>query len=241
MPGEAANALTATYRRQAALIAEAAAARIARGARRAGLDDVDLWWTSVEETLTDQVLEVAEGLATLTRRYLRGHAAAEGVDVEPAEVPVNVRRIAEALRITGPVAFKTHIRGGGTPETARATMSRTLAGAVKRLVLDAGRDTTMQTYRTNRSIQGWRRVTSAGACAFCQMLRSRGATYSKRSARFRSHDNCACSAEMVYRREAEPDDVKALQQRWDDVTGSRIGPDAVREWQRNLRAEQKNT
>lgn len=52
------------------------------------------------------------------------------------------------------------------------------------------------------------------------MLESRGAVYRReRSARFEAHDGCSCTAEPVWRKEADPPEVVALREDWQRVTG----------------------
>lgn len=83
------------------------------------------------------------------------------------------------------------------------------------------------------SVKGFRRVASGGACAFCQMLASRGGVYSKRGANFEAHDGCTCSAEPIFHAdEQEPPDVIALRELWDRSTRGLSGKDALNAFRR---------
>lgn len=71
-----------------------------------------------------------------------------------------------------------------------------LAGSMQRAVLDASRDTVKRNVGREPGAR-WTRYASATACEFCRMLVTRGAAYSARSVKFRSHDHCKCMAVAV--------------------------------------------
>lgn len=119
-----------------------------------------------------------------------------------------------------------------TPAAAVAAV----AASTNRLVANAGRQVVLTNVK--RSGTSWVRVPGPGACAFCLMLASRGATYGagtplvtearkyhrtdgergrKEGEKF--HDNCNCTVKEVFRNEKEPDFVKTLQEIWNQ-TGS---------------------
>lgn len=76
-----------------------------------------------------------------------------------------------------------------TPET----FPKLISHGVQTRIANFARDTiTESTFRDPKAL-GWMRIGSPN-CGFCAMLISRGAVYSKRSARFASHDNCDCQA-----------------------------------------------
>jgi len=83
-------------------------------------------------------------------------------------------------------------------------------------------------------VAGFRRVTSGSPCAFCSMLASRGAVYSRRGADFQAHDGCSCSPEPVWEHEQEPPEVVELQRQWREVTAGKSGKDALRAWRRHV-------
>lgn len=84
-------------------------------------------------------------------------------------------------------------------------------GAVAKLVLDVGRLTVVDTARQDRKALAWARIPEDGACAFCALLSTRGATYfdagtAGRDAnarfvgkgQFKYHDHCRCIAEPIF-------------------------------------------
>lgn len=71
-----------------------------------------------------------------------------------------------------------------------------LAASTSRHVKSASRDLVTDTARLNRA--GWaRQLTGAESCAFCAMLVSRGAVYSRKTANFQTHNHCDCTATLV--------------------------------------------
>ena len=71
-----------------------------------------------------------------------------------------------------------------------------LAASSSRHVKSASRDLVTDTARLNRA--GWaRQLSGAESCAFCAMLVSRGAVYSRESVDFRTHNHCDCTATLV--------------------------------------------
>lgn len=102
-----------------------------------------------------------------------------------------------------------------------------LAASSERLVLDAGRDTIIANVERDRKAQAWARVPEPGACSFCLMLATRGATYrSERSAGFRSHDNCRCHVEPVFTAYEPSAAIRQAQALWATSTRGKSGNDA---------------
>ena len=228
MPSPRAQQATALHRRDLQLLATAISRRVNRIAMAADPADIDRWWARAEPEVVRVVSQGHDVAAALARRYLAGHAAMEGVQVAPAAVTANQAEIATSLHVTGPVAFKTNIRISEDPGVARRVMGQALSGSAQRLTLNGDRATTMRTFRESDEIAGWRRV--GGGCAFCSMLISRGAVYSKRTVEFQAHDHCKCSAEPLYEREPEPESVRVLQEAWGEATRGTSGAESLKAW-----------
>lgn len=81
-----------------------------------------------------------------------------------------------------------------------------LEGGMQRRVINFGRFTVMQSSLADPRADGWQRLGQGKNCAFCDMLISRGAVYSERSADFGSHDHCNCVAVPAFA--GEPREVK---------------------------------
>lgn len=139
--------------------------------------------------------------AGLASQYIRAFRKASGV---PGEVkiiladPFNVDQFQTSLRVTSVVAAKKSAGLGILEEFAMADAFTQASGAMARLVLDAGRNTTMNTIKHDRRAIGWERIGGGATCSFCEMLISRGPVYGEAGAFFASHDHCGCSAAPVY-------------------------------------------
>lgn len=123
-----------------------------------------------------------------------------------------------SLVVTGPASIKANIsRGLALPEamqTAQVATSR----AAMRHVMDGGRQTIMETVRSDRQAKGWARATSGRACSFCAMIASRGPVFTEDTAHFEAHDGCSCTAEPVYRDDAAwPAGSVKYQAQWDQA------------------------
>jgi hypothetical protein len=238
MPSTQASRRTALHRRQLDVIARLVGRQVRSVAAAARVDDIDTWWDRNNGRLTAIVLRGFSLSATLSGRYMRHHAAIEGRTVHPILAEIDRDQIETSLRVTGPVAFKTHMRVDGNEAMSLHTMEQTLAGSAERLTLLGDRKTVEDTVAASDVLVGYRRQTRAGACGFCLMLASRGAVYKDRrssitvvgaNGRTRGsreigesyHDNCRCSAEPLYEHEDEPASVLALQDRWHEVAAGK--------------------
>lgn len=249
MPSARATALTQRHRAELGRVAAIATRQAATVVRGADPVDIDDWWdTSAAAALLRIVTLGFSTTVTLALRWLRQHAALEGVSLDPVRAVPNREQMATSLRVTGPVAFKTNLRSTGNVNVALQVMQARLAGSVQRLTLSGDRETTQNTIDTSRAIVGYRRVLQGDACAWCAMLASRGAVYKEASATQvvgRSgltrgsreigssyHDHCHCTSEPLYVGEPEPDDVVALRDQWEETTAGLSGKDALNAFRR---------
>ncbi|WP_432159069.1 hypothetical protein [Streptomyces sp. bgisy153] len=214
-------------------LAELIGRRLRVTALRADTDNIDGWWNSIAPRVQQEIITGQSALSRLARDYLRAHAmAAEGIALEPVVVDPDLEQIATSLRVTGPVAFKTHMAESGSAEASVRAMATQMQGSGVRLAMAGPRETTMRTFRERRAVEGWRRAGQGKTCAFCLMLIGRGAVYSRESVRFRSHDHCHCIPVLAYRREPEPPSVRRLQEQWNTATAGTSGDGAVAAWRR---------
>jgi len=228
VPSPAATAITQAHRRALAVATRLVTGQIQTATRRADLDDIDSWWQREAPSIERAVRRGFESSAALGARYMRLHAAEEGVTVVPVRADPDQQQIATSLHVTGPVAFKTHMRASGNDLASLRTMTSRITASAQRLTLAGDRHTIMDTIRSSRGrIAGYRRVTSGGACAFCLMLASRGGVYSRRGVDFQAHDSCGCSPEPLYEQEPDPPSVRALRARWDEATDGLSGTAAL--------------
>ncbi|MFE6282441.1 hypothetical protein [Streptomyces sp. NPDC057877] len=231
MPSPQAQALTRQFQQQVLNVAELIARRLRITALRADVANIDDWWERISPQVQREILTGHTALARLARGYLAQHAALEGVALAPVIIEPDPEQVATALRVSGPVAFKTQMAISGSEAAATRVMASQLQGAATRLVLEGDRQTTMRTFTERGEVEGWRRVAGRSSpCPFCLMLIGRGAVYSKQSARFQSHDRCSCKPELLYRHEPEPPEIRRLQEQWYTATAGHSGKAAVDAW-----------
>lgn len=231
MASPQAQTLTRHFQSQVLKVAELIARRLRVTAMRADTTDIDGWWDTISGQVQAEILTGQTALAKLARGYLTQHAALEGVNLAPILMDPDPEQIATALRVVGPVAFKTQMAISGSEAAATRVMASQLQGAATRLVLQGSRQTTMQTFSGRSQVAGWRRVAGRSSpCAFCLMLIGRGAVYSRESADFRAHDRCACTPELLYQHQPEPPHVRQLQEQWQQATGGQSGTAALNAW-----------
>ena len=196
-----ATVLTERYRAQQIALRAQTMREVARLWPALNLTELARTYPALVTALSSVVDRDRARAADLAGVYLQRSKVAAGVRF-PLEVllagPADPTQVETALRVTSAVAVKKATGRGVALEVAGRLALVQTAGAVSRLVLDAGRETVLETVRREPRA-GWQRVTSGRSCDFCQMLAGRGAVYSEDSSSFQSHDSCGCSAEPVFR------------------------------------------
>lgn len=170
--------------------------------------------------------------SALAANYIRTFRVLElGVDTRPivpviAE-PAPVEAVTTSMLVTGPAALRANLAKKVPLERAMSTAAARSARSAMRHVLAGGRETIDQTVANDSRALGWARATSAKACHFCAMLASRGPVYSEATVGFHAHDGCSCSAEPVYRRDADwPAGSRRYRDLWNEATTGQSGADA---------------
>lgn len=244
MPSPESQRLTALHRRRLRQLAERVERSMALRTAVPQPADVDAWWTSRSSELVEQVRAAWTVSSGLGDRYLRQHAALNGVSLDPVGVQWDPQRAETSLRVAGPVAFKTHMRETGDVDGSWRTMRVTIGGAATRLALSGERDMVIDSIFRRPQVVGYRRVTDGSPCAFCAMLASRGAVYLSRERAEQVvgrggfargtraigesyHDSCNCTTEPLYDTEEEPPEVDELFTQW------REGGSTVRSFRRH--------
>jgi hypothetical protein len=162
----------------------------------------------------------------LAERYFQQYRSVEiGGPVQRIVRPsIDIVAARSSLMVTGPVAFDRSMRRG---ESFTRSMNVARAGAAAtagRIVLNGGRDLTVNAVSGDRRALGWARVTSGNPCAFCALLAGRGPVYGQ-GADFQAHDNCSCTAEPVYSRDAAwPDGSRRFAQIYEEHAQGQSDP-----------------
>jgi hypothetical protein len=138
--------------------------------------------------------------ARLAASYLAAHRSLEiGEPFTPlVSESAPERQVTTALLVTGVYHLLSNLGRGLAVERASRLAQAASTGAAMRIALNGGRDTLLDTIRSDPRARGYERVTSGNACDFCSMLADRGAVYGEASAEFEAHDHCSCSAQPVY-------------------------------------------
>ena len=171
-------------------------------------------------------------------RFRTAEGAAQPFLVPPAQ-PLPAEQVATSLEVTGRAGYLRAVGAGQTPAMASAQALSATAGAVTRLVLDADRSVIVSASLADPEADGWARVTSGRACAFCAMLASRGPVYvSEESGGFEAHDHCGCTVEPVMDRGAYEwaPSSQRYSDLWAESTSGLSGADARRAFRRAVDA-----
>jgi hypothetical protein len=168
----------------------------------------------------------AANYCTAHRRIELGRSAAA---FTPRLVPAAIGAVPTSLLIEGPARIRSGLARGRPLELLARTARAETAAAAARHVNGAGRNTIIRAVADDRQALGWARATSGNCCSFCAMLASRGPIYkAERTAEFEPHNRCGCTAEIVYREDADwPPGSRRFQELWQETTRGRNGQDAV--------------
>jgi hypothetical protein len=141
----------------------------------------------------------------------------------------------ELERVTdsqGPGHFFQMLPSVPEPGQASQLADSSLQSSGARLALKGGRQTMVQAVHSDPLAEGWERTISGTACSFCSMLASRGAVYkSEKSADFRAHDHCSCTALPVFQGQSQSKQSQDLAKQWREVTSGKSGANARKAWQ----------
>lgn len=137
----------------------------------------------------------ATSIAT-TGAYLRAFRLLEAKGAAPFTLPtapaLDHGAAATSLLVTGPYALMSKVGAGMPLERA---VSQAFAGSTSsagRLALNGGRELTLGAIKADPRATSYQRITSPGACAFCEEIASVS------DGDFQCHDGCNCQAEPVY-------------------------------------------
>lgn len=158
--------------------------------------------------------------AALAAAYYDTFRRAERVPGRPTPKVATLEppKVAASLYVTGQVMTGKALAAGQSPQAAMRTALTRTSMAVVRHVLAGERDTLVESSREDPQADGWQRVTSGRACAFCAMLASRGVVYSEDTAGFEAHDGCGCGAEVAYRGSDLPPASARYRELWEQHT-----------------------
>lgn len=142
--------------------------------------------------------------ATLARAYYRSFRITEqvsGVFVQTPVVGFNSTRTVSGLR--NALLYASRLADlGYSPAEAAGKAGLRMARWVEQESQAGGRDQIIGSSREDPQAVGWYRISDGDPCAFCALMVSRGVVYrSERSALFRSHPSCGCTAAPAFNRD----------------------------------------
>lgn len=182
-------------------------------------------WMAANERLVAQMRAASEEQAL---RYLVALKDAEvgSRDVAWQTRPMDVQKVRTSLTVTGPAVIRGLSARGVPVGQAFETATVAVAGSVSRHVLNGGRGGIMESARRDPAVRGWQRVGSGKPCAFCSMLISRGPVYrNEGTSSFEAHDHCGCTAEPIYRADAEwTPQAEQMRDLWQEATQGEDDP-----------------
>lgn len=193
-------------------------------------------WLRVVVPLTQAQRDASAALADRYYREFRNREAPGAPPFTPLRPdPLDVDALTGAMVVNGPATLKRALGRGLSIDAASALARTETARAAAYYTLDGGRNLISRSVAADRTALGWARVASGRACAFCAALASRGPVYSEATVGFEAHRGCGCSAEPVYRTDADwPANSRQYQQMWRESGAS--GPDALNTFRRHLAA-----
>jgi hypothetical protein len=149
----------------------------------------------------DLVRSYRQMSAAVSAAYYSAFRKAEraaGVATPSLVTAVTVEQVLASLNATGQ-AMNQPLEEGVSVEMLRQNAYVRVSGAISRHILNAGRDTILESVNADPHAIGWARVTDGDPCYFCLTLASRGAVYkNEETATFQAHDHCGCTAMPVF-------------------------------------------
>lgn len=201
---------------------------------------LDESWDLIQPALVAVTIQNRRISARVSADYYNTFRAAEGVlapFVAGTAADVPREAIETSLRVTGPSTWSRLLDAGASPRVASDTVMTRVVGAVQRHARNGGRSTILGAIQRDPAVSGYHRVTAAKPCYFCAMLASRGAVYvTQRSASFKPHDHCACTAEPAFKPGSAPARSREFEDLWRQSTKGTSGKESLRAFRRAYEA-----
>lgn len=176
-----------------------------QGVTEAALADTAALWTLPPAELPDAMMDLAPGIVD-TWRLAAASTGADWYDELRDKAGV-AGRFSAIVELDDPGAealagWAAEPLNQPTPDLAAAR--ERLEGGLQKRMANAANLTVTRSAAEDPHARGYMRRTKAGACKFCRMVASRGAVYTKTSARFACHEHCFCEAVPAWGGKALP-------------------------------------
>ena len=204
-----------------------------------------LWRQRIDPArMADSWASIKDMVLALVRQYFQASAADSAQTYESMRVladlghrPIRMadlplQELERVVGSQGPGHFFQQLPVVEDPLAASDAADLSLQASSARLALKGGRQTMVDAVHSDPLATGWERTISPTACSFCSMLASRGAVYkSQKSADFRAHDHCNCTAIPVFEGQDASQQSQQLAEQWQQVTRGKSGASARKAWQ----------
>jgi hypothetical protein len=132
-------------------------------------------------------------------RIVEGASMITSLNTLPLPEPPAATKTMSLLRGAGIAGIVNGRRKGFTPEAALQNGFVKVAGSASGLILDAARETIIQTARADPASTGrWQRIAGLNSCDFCSMLADRGPVFTEETGGFQAHNHDGCTAEPEF-------------------------------------------
>ncbi len=160
-------------------------------------DDLDGSLPAFTVAAAEVVTAGRDASQALSARYVRALRVAAGLpgNVQAERSVITIDELRAALIATSVAPIKSATAQGVEPEEAMSAASVLVAGAMARLILNAGRDLVMRLVAADPMAVGYVRVLGGGGCDYCRDM----AGAHTDSTDFPSHGGCGCTAQPVFR------------------------------------------
>lgn len=162
------------------------------------LDATTAQWLAAAVPIIEQSRLASAALASAYVSTLRPIETSLPPLALPPLPPASIDRIRTSLLVMGPIAIKAAMTSGRPIVVAGQTASFTSSAAGARQALSGGRDLITAATQADPQARGMVRVTSPGACAFCEEIAGYSETNPALGGDFQCHDGCHCQPEPVY-------------------------------------------
>lgn len=193
-----ASQLTQVHRRQQLALRKIVRADTARSWSLLDYDNLEGSFPQFAAAILTSVSTRRTTSYGLAVAYLRAFRRTNGLTgTFPTPRPVLARpEFTDAVRATSLASIKNATARGTERDVAMSNGLVLLGGAMTRLVLNAGRDTVIQSVKADPDGRGFVRVLGGGGCDYCR--ERAGIAVNDADDVFESHGGCGCTAEPVY-------------------------------------------
>jgi hypothetical protein len=207
-------------------------------------------WADLNGTDVGSLLRLRARAAVLVDRFALASAsmAARNYDTERAAAgvlssfTVALASGPDAEQVAKSLSWATrNLQVASPPSGVIQQAELDMEAAARRLVLNTGRQTTVQAVQDDRRARAWAREARPDCCAFCAMLASRGPVYkTEATASLRArdgqsyHDHCHCQPVPVFGQYEPTAHARQWTADWQNLKRENGGSLSLNQWRRHI-------